>query len=249
MALGHQIKRYRDKAGLTLEQLSDLSGVEVGTISALENRDSQRSKFARAIAGALGLTVEMLEDEAADHQVSPGHPLRSFKPSDITSGALDHIPFPGPQGKPSDATRLPINLEDNPDYPSIRRVRFKLSAGISGFAVEYLDSDDAPIVFQRKWYSSRGFRPERLFAIKVMNGSMEPGLHHGDTVVVNTDQTQPKDGIAFAVNYEGEAVVKRLVRDQGAWWLHSDNPLHPRKLCDENTHILGEIVHKQSEHI
>lgn len=171
------------------------------------------------------------------------------KPSDATGGASDGISYSRRQFMPSDATRLPINLEDNPDYPSIRRVRFKLSAGISGFAVEYLDSDDAPIVFQRKWYSSRGFRPERLFAIKVMNGSMEPGLHHGDTVVVNTDQTQPKDGIAFAVNYEGEAVVKRLVRDQGAWWLHSDNPLHPRKLCDENTHILGEIVHKQSEHI
>jgi phage repressor protein C with HTH and peptisase S24 domain len=211
MALGANIRRHRIASGLTLEQLSDRSGVDVGTINALENRDSRRSSYAVAIARGLGMTAEQLADDA---------------------------------GLPA-----AVNLTDNPDYPAIRRVRFKLSAGVSGFAVEYLEGDDAPIVFQRKWYTSRGLRPDRLFAVKVANGSMEPGLHHGDTVVVNTDQTTPKDGVVFAVNYEGELAIKRLVRDAGAWWLHSDNPVHPRKLCDENCIVIGEIVHKQSEHI
>ncbi len=148
-------------------------------------------------------------------------------------------------------TRL-IDLENNPDYPAIRRVSFKLSAGASGFGIQYRDQQGAPIVFQRQWYESRGFRPERLFAVGVSNGSMEPGLYHGDTVVVNTDSTAPKDGVVFAINYEGELVVKRLVRDAGQWWLSSDNPdqrRYPRKICDENCHLIGEVVHKQSERI
>ena len=69
MALGTRIRFYREKAGLTLEQLSERSGVEVGTISALENRDSSRSKFATPIARGLGMSVEMLEDESLDLDV------------------------------------------------------------------------------------------------------------------------------------------------------------------------------------
>ena len=149
-------------------------------------------------------------------------------------------------------TPQPIDLDGNPDYPAIRRVRFKLSAGASGFGVEYLDEQGAPIVFQRQWYEQRGFAPDKLFAVKVANGSMEPGLFDGDTVVVNTAQSEPRDGVVFAVNYEGELVIKRLVRDAGQWWLCSDNPdqrRYPRKVCHEGTHILGEIVHKQSERL
>lgn len=145
-----------------------------------------------------------------------------------------------------------IDLEDNPDFPSVRRVKFKLSAGATGFAVDYEDQEGAPIVFRRAWLASKGLHAEKLFAVAVSNGSMEPGLYDGDTVVVNTDSPQPKDGVVFAVNYEGEMVIKRLVRDAGQWWLSSDNPdarRYPRKLCDEHCVIIGEVVHKQSERI
>lgn len=145
-----------------------------------------------------------------------------------------------------------IALDNNPDFPAIRKVQFKLSAGVSGFGVSYLNEAAPPIVFQRKWYEARGLKPEMLFATDVVNGSMEPGLYDGDTVVVNTAQTKPIDGVVFAVNYEGELVIKRLVRDEGKWWLSSDNAdkrHYPRKVCHEGVFLLGEIVHKQSEHI
>lgn len=152
-----------------------------------------------------------------------------------------------PSGQPQE-----IDLENNPDYPAIRRVRFKISAGASGFGVDYSDDDAAPIVFQRVWYERRSLKPEKLFAIKVRNSSMEPGLYDSDTVVVNTASTTPRDGIVFAVNYEGELVIKRLLRDAGAWWLCSDNPdqhKYPRKRMSDECFIIGEIVHKQSERI
>lgn len=64
--LGKQIRFYRNKLDMTLEQLSELSGVDVGTINALENRGSVRSKYATDIARALGITVEQLEQGSKD---------------------------------------------------------------------------------------------------------------------------------------------------------------------------------------
>lgn len=70
MALGKQIKKYREARGWTLEQLEDASGVPTGTINALENRDSKRSNYAQALAEALGLGLGQLLDESTHHQVA-----------------------------------------------------------------------------------------------------------------------------------------------------------------------------------
>lgn len=154
--------------------------------------------------------------------------------------------------EPGASAAIPIDLENNPDYPAIRRVVLKLSAGADGYGVEYSQDDDAPIVFQRQWFARHHYDPTALVAVRVINGSMEPGLHDGDTVVINTTDTELADGVVFAVNYEGDLVVKRLVRDAGQWWLSSDNPdkaRYPRKICTDSTRIIGRIVHKQSERI
>lgn len=98
---------------------------------------------------------------------------------------------------------------------------------------------------------SHGYRPEMLIAIGVKGDSMEPTMSEGDTVVINTSEKAPKDGKIFAVNYEGEAVIKRLERNSGAWWLVSDNPdqrRYPRKLCaGEACLIIGRVVVLQRE--
>ena len=146
-----------------------------------------------------------------------------------------------------------IDLENNPDYPAIKKVSIRLSAGISGFAIDHIYDDSTPIVFKHNWYTSRGYKPENLFALIVSGHSMESGLGDGDTIVINTADTTPKDGEAFAVNYEGELVVKRLVRNSGEWWLNSDNPdqrRYPPKVCNgDSCIIIGRVIHKQSERI
>lgn len=157
-----------------------------------------------------------------------------------------------PHVRQDEAESGPVPMDDNEEFPAIPLVKFKLSAGVSGFAVEYLHDDAMPIVFRRDWYRSRGLDPTKLYAVPVSGKSMEPGLGDGDTVVVDTANTTPADGKAFAVNYEGELVVKRLVRDGGQWWLQSDNPdqtRFPRKVCHDAVQIVGLIVHKQSERI
>lgn len=71
MSTGSQIRKYRKMLKWTLERLSEASGVETGTISALENRNSQRSEKFPSIAKAFGLTVEQLCDETTEYTPKP----------------------------------------------------------------------------------------------------------------------------------------------------------------------------------
>jgi len=211
-----------------------------------------RVEFGKAVNLSKGRITQLLSNE---HQFgeraaqticdSLGLPGHYFEQGFVI---VDNPPF----GNKPTTQNLVVPLLDNDRYPSIRRVRFKLQAGASGFAIEYLNEDGAPMVFHQDWFKSRGYEPSKLFAVKVSGASMEPGLFDSDVVVVNTAQTQPKDGIVFAVNYEGEMVVKRMHRDSGNWWLKSDNPDKTRyadKQCHEGVRMIGEVVHKQSEHI
>ena len=145
-----------------------------------------------------------------------------------------------------------LDLDAIPDLTEVPRVRFKLSAGVSGYAVEPESGNGKPIYFRQDWFATHGYRPERLFAVRVAGASMEPTLWDGDLVVINTDSTEPRDGVAFAINYEGELVIKRLRRDAGQWYATSDSADQRRfapKLCTPDVQLVGEVVYKQSERI
>lgn len=86
MGLGANIKRHREGQGLTLEKLSKASHVPIGTISALEVRDSSRTVYATAIAAALGMTVEQLTDEGFQPETQPRPALRELV------AAVEHLP-------------------------------------------------------------------------------------------------------------------------------------------------------------
>jgi len=145
-----------------------------------------------------------------------------------------------------------IDLDDGTDQIAIRQVEFRLSAGMSGYSVEFVDGEKSPISFRKDWYDSRGYNPSKLVAIKVKGQSMETSLFEDDIVVVNTADTKHVDTEVFAFNYDGEPVIKRLSKEQGNWYLTSDNPdkrKYPNKMCDENCFVIGRIVYKQSERI
>lgn len=75
--------------------------------------------------------------------------------------------------------------EISDDFMSIRQVEFKISAGVSGFVVEYLNGERAPLFFRRDWIEARGFNPEKLHAIEVTGSSMEPNLWEGDLSLIH----------------------------------------------------------------
>lgn len=171
-------------------------------------------------------------------------------------GELPPYYFDGIEGlktmEPIKSAPNPIIDIDQSDFVAITRVDFKISAGIKGYAIEQLNGKRAPIFFRKDWMERNGYDANALHAISVSGESMETSLYDGDLVVINTADTKPVDGQVFAANYEGEVVIKRLIREAGQWWLSSDNTdkrRYPNKLADESTFIIGKVIHKQSERI
>jgi phage repressor protein C with HTH and peptisase S24 domain len=152
---------------------------------------------------------------------------------------------------PSEYSSVITSGSSNPDYIEIRTVKLRLSAGITGFAVEEPEiADTQPMSLSKAFIDQHGLDAKNLVAVKVKGESMEPTLYEGDLVVFNAADRSPKDGIVYAINYEGELVVKRMQRDIGRWWLSSDNPNQrqfPRKVCEGGEClILGRIISRQS---
>jgi phage repressor protein C with HTH and peptisase S24 domain len=221
-----RLRFARKRRELNQQQLAELSGVGQPVISKLERGAILRTTGLVALAQALDCSPVWLETGEDKHGEVNGQ---------------------RPKGEPR-----PINLENNPDYPAIRRVALKAHAGVTGYAVEYMNDDGPPIVFRKDWYTLHGYRPEKMMALRVAGESMVPNLYAGDLIVINSLQTEPKDGIVFVCLYEGEVVAKRLVRDSGQWWLTSDNAdqrRFPRKACDDSTQVVGEVVYRQTERI
>lgn len=164
----------------------------------------------------------------------------------------DDEPAAGPP-EPSPFIRVEVADPGDPRFTFIPKVRLRLTAGISGFAVEpELDHDEpSSTAVPTDWVVQRGYSPASLIAIHVRGESMEPTFYEGDLVVLNTADTRPVDGGVFAINYEGEPVVKRMSRDAGQWWLTSDNPdqrKYHRKVCaGEACIIVGRIVRRETE--
>ncbi|OEZ50306.1 LexA repressor [Janthinobacterium sp. MP5059B] len=142
---------------------------------------------------------------------------------------------------------------DNTNFVHIKKVKLRLSAGVTGFQADPEFDDGGTIPLDPRWIAKHKFVPSKLIAIKVKGESMEPSLHEGDIVIINTEDQKPVDGVVFAVNYEGEAVVKRLSRDIGEWWLTSDNAdqrKYHRKMCrNGECIIIGRVVRREGDKI
>jgi phage repressor protein C with HTH and peptisase S24 domain len=220
--IAERLKHAREAKDWKQVQLATAAGVSPGTIGNIEAGTRQSKGSLPQIAEALGISHKWLA---------------------TGKGEMHQLP----------TEKQLIDLDNNPDFPAIRRARIKAQAGVTGYAVEYMSEDDGPpIVFRKDWFDMNGYHPDKMLALRVSGVSMVPSLQPEDLIVVNTEQTNPKDGVAFVVAYEGEIVVKRLVRDAGQWWLSSDNPdqrRYPRKVCDDSTQLVGEVVYRQTEHI
>lgn len=132
----------------------------------------------------------------------------------------------------------------------VRTLKLSLRAGINGVPLEECTEDGPPIFMPSEVIRAEGLDPRFLVATRVKGASMERTLFDGDVAVTNLADTKPADNKIFSFNYEGEAVIKRLVRDNGEWWMVSDNPdqsRYPRKICRGTLClIIGRVVFRQS---
>lgn len=147
-----------------------------------------------------------------------------------------------------------ISLVENPAFAVIPMVKMKLRTTVAvGYEVEFLQEEtNAPIVFHQDWLRARKLDASRLYALRVEGYDMEPSLYEGDTVVINTEAVKPVEGRVFAIDYEGELLLRRLHRDGGEWWLRADHfskTRYPDKRLHDDVLLIGEVIHRHSDRI
>ncbi|MFC5548177.1 S24 family peptidase [Massilia aerilata] len=117
-----------------------------------------------------------------------------------------------------------VKVGEERDTVPIRRVSLKLRAGITGFETEPEFEDGGVLEIPRTVIDQQQLIPHLLLAIRVHGRSMEPMLFEDDTVVIDTNDTEPTSKELYALNFNGEACVKQLLLKGSEWFLHSLNP-------------------------
>lgn len=253
MGLGKRIRELRQARGWTLDKLEEESGVAVGTISALEQRDSSRSQYFPQLARALGLSVEALQN-ATDAELNqiihgvnegnvPGALLARFERKPFS-------PAPAPSMQPI------LSWEHEEDLPPgefvmVPRLDVHLSAGAGhgSTQVEILFDEALPQAFRADWIRGQHLRPKKLAAMTARGDSMEPTIFDGDSLLVDTSQTEVLDKKVYALWYDGGERVKRLFRlPGGGLRIKSDNPEYDTiELGPDyagHVRVIGRVVHR-----
>ena len=201
MAIGKNIKFHRKtRLGWTLDVLEEKSGVSGGTISALENRDSDRSDHFAKIAHGLGMTLDEL-------QMSPEE-WTTYSKSSKTSD--DGLP---PNSYLVDATKI--------SYPPVYG---KATGGLP----DRLFTDEGRLSNGHDEYGEVYSSDKSAFITRVDGNSMIPKYFHGGYALVEPG-TEPEieDDVLIKLTSE-QVMLKKLVSRRGGVVLssYSDPVIH-----------------------
>lgn len=85
-------------------------------------------------------------------------------------------------------------------------------------------------------------RPERLMCLRALDDSMEPTIHQGDLIAVDTSHSAPQDDELFVLRMDSELLVRRLHRTERHWFVTSDNPAYLSQPLASAERIVGQVA-------
>ncbi|WP_298580530.1 XRE family transcriptional regulator [uncultured Luteimonas sp.] len=101
-----------------------------------------------------------------------------------------------------------------------------VAAGDGMTAVEYAETHS--LKFKASSLQRKGLYARKLHVFYARGDSMEPRIHDGDALLFDSDDTVPRDGAIYVVQYDGTYYVKRLHQYGEQWFLVSDNTSDPK---------------------
>jgi len=126
-----------------------------------------------------------------------------------------------PQVSDSDPTDM--QSEDRDDFAMVPLYDVEASAGQGAVVGE--ETQLCQLAFRKDWLINRGLQKDRLVTIKTKGDSMEPTLHDGDLLLVDTRIEKILDDSIYIIQDDHHLIVKRVQRALGgALAIISDNP-------------------------
>jgi phage repressor protein C with HTH and peptisase S24 domain len=213
MNFGRRIKAERVARGLSQKQVGIDAGIPEdsaqATVQAIEDRDSQRTKYATGLARALGLQLEWALQGRGDKYLKDDAASRR-------SGASTE--------------RVVIGPSADKEFLLIDEVNVEFRGG-PGHAIEYeVIENGESAAYRISWFNKERINPERVIRCKATGDSNEPFLYAGDIILVNKDETEIRNGkvYAFWQDDEGRRIKKLFVdKKKGTLTIRSFNPDFP----------------------
>ena len=141
------------------------------------------------------------------------------------------------------------NDQLNPEqFITVPESHMKLSAG-NGYAVVESSEIAHHHVFHTSYFKKKGMKPENALIFPIDGDSMRERLQNDDRVMADKGRNILLNGRVFAVLYDNELFIKRIVKNQdGSITLRSDNPSYQpfdRTIASDeiqNLLVLGQIL-------
>lgn len=145
-----------------------------------------------------------------------------------------------------DQSSIDDNPPEAPTYVPIPILDIRAACGNgydNGDNVEVKGNWNMPLQFLQELGVSQA-NAEILFSYSY---SMFPTIRTGAHVLINKADTTLRNGKIFAININGEMLLKRLFFENGHWILRSDNPdknEYPDRILpeEETTRVHGRVV-------
>lgn len=134
------------------------------------------------------------------------------------------------------------------NYALIPQYTAKGSAG-NGHLNEHVEVKGG-LAFKRDWLARLGVKEHRCSVIYAQGTSMEPSIGDGEVVLLDHDDTEPRDGKVYVLQRpDGEIIIKRLIKQMAGWVIRSDNE-DKRRYPDEpisadslqHIEVVGRVV-------
>ena len=149
---------------------------------------------------------------------------------------------------PSQAAEPAPGAPSEKDYALIPQYTAKGSAG-NGHLNEHVEVKGG-LAFKRDWLARLGVKEHRCSVIYAQGTSMEPSIGDGEVVLLDHDDTEPRDGKVYVLQRpDGEIIIKRLIKQMAGWVIRSDNE-DKRRYPDEpisadslqHIEVVGRVV-------
>ena len=219
-----KLKELKNKSGLTAKELSERSGIPLGTLNKLLSGITEEPKLsvAAALCEALGTTLAAVASEGNDVLATEDERklIRDYRAADAHGRVLVRKVAEMESGRTADACEGvedksgKLASESEGAIITLPLYMLPVSAGTGTF----LDDSYAESIDVRASFTTE----QADFALRVSGNSMEPRFKNGDVVLVRQQNTVLFGELGIFIG-DGEGYFKRFMGDR----LHSLNPEYP----------------------
>lgn len=222
--LGTRLRETRKSKGLSQADVAKAVGMSQPSYNALERGVASKSIYLTEIAKVLQVdSYWLLTGKSA-----------TVVDAEVAS-ILEGSPNVGVMSNDNNEERIWIDL-----------VNIRFSCG-NGESIEFhFDDVIAKRDFSPSFFKKHGVKPENVKLAIAKGDSQEPYICNEDEFAIDISDTEIKDGEFYAVYFEGEAMLKQILKEEGGKLiLHSLNPKYRDKTVTDLNGIGFRVLGRQ----